>query len=114
MFELEGAVNACSKIERETRSPGAAGKEPARMPINKLTNLSTLTTDAASAYLEVAHGDELEAAMLLAVDRNVLAGFDGHPDEHEIHHALFLLRRAMGGAAPSFDALRVALRARAA
>jgi hypothetical protein len=84
------------------------------MRLPNLKNLAMLTMDEARAYLEVAHGDELEAAVLLALDRNVLAGAAEDPDEQEIHHALFLLRRAMGRDAPSFDTMRVALRARAA
>jgi hypothetical protein len=84
------------------------------MRLPKLTNLSMLTMDEARAYLDVSHGDELEAAVLLALDRNLLAGCEEDPDEQEIHHAMFLIRRALGRDAPSFDSLRVALRARAA
>jgi len=84
------------------------------MRLPTLTNLTMLSTEEARAYLEVARGDEVEAAVTLAIDRNLLAGYEENPDEQEIHHALFLLRRALGRSAPSFDALRVALRARAA
>jgi hypothetical protein len=58
----------------------------------------------------MAEGDELSAAFLLAQDRNHLAGEPGEPDEAEVHHALFLLRRARGLNAPSFDLMRVQLR----
>jgi hypothetical protein len=84
------------------------------MRLPNLQNLSMITLDEARSYLEAAHDDEIEAAVLLATDRNLLAGFEEEPDEQEIHHALFLLRRARGLEAPSFDALRVQLRNRAA
>lgn len=76
--------------------------------------LDALTLDEADAYLEFARGDELEAAYSLAVDRNRLDGSSSDPDEAEVHHALFLLCRARGRAAPSFDETRVRLRCRAA
>ena len=82
--------------------------------LTHLHNLSTVTLDEARGYLDAANDDELEAAVLLAADRNLLAGSDDEPDEQEIHHALFLLRKARGLEAPSFDTLRVALRKRAA
>jgi hypothetical protein len=81
---------------------------------NNLQNLSLISLETAHEYLEAANHDELEAAVLLATDRNLLAGFDEEPDEQEIHHALFLLRRVRGLEAPSFDALRIALRKRTA
>jgi hypothetical protein len=61
-------------------------------------------------YLDSAEGDELSAAFALAKDRNLLDGDMGDPDETEVHHALFLLRRARGLSAPSFDLMRVQLR----
>lgn len=84
------------------------------MQLPNIQNLSTLTPDEAREYLDAACNDEVEAAILLATERNLLAGFEEEPDEQEIHHALFLLRRALGREAPSFDTLRVALRKRAA
>jgi hypothetical protein len=36
------------------------------------------------------------------------------PDDAEVHHAMFLLRRARGLDAPSFDSMRVQLRRRVA
>ena len=95
-----------------TRHGGA--HEPERPMLSDLKHLST---EQARAYLKVAKNDEVAAALMLAHDRNALdeslSGLSGHaPDETEIHHALFLLRRALGMSAPSFDALRVALRGR--
>jgi hypothetical protein len=80
-----------------------------------LSDLKHLTSEQARAYLKAAKNDELVAAIALAHDRNVLdSSLNGrlarHADEMEVHHALFLLRRALGLPAPSFDALRVALR----
>jgi hypothetical protein len=69
-----------------------------------------VTLEEALAYLDTAEGDELSAAFALAKDRNLLDGDSGDPDEAEVHHALFLLRRARGLNAPSFDLMRVQLR----
>ena len=79
-----------------------------------ITSLEVLSLEQALAYLDTAEGDELEAAFSLAKDRNLLDGSDNEPDEAEVHHALFLLRRARGLAAPSFDLMRVQLRERVA
>jgi hypothetical protein len=82
-----------------------------------IRSLDALTHDEARAYIEYASGDELEAAFLLATDRNRLDGApsDGiEPDDAEVHHALFLLCRARGSTAPSFDEMRVELRRRVA
>jgi hypothetical protein len=79
-----------------------------------LTSLENLTLEEALAYLDSAEGDELLAATSLAKDRNVLDGGRGEPDEAEVHHALFLLRRARGLNAPSFDLMRVQLKRRVA
>ncbi len=79
-----------------------------------LTDLKSFTPEQARAYMKAAKGDELAAAIALAHDRNALDGSNAAPDDAEVHHALFLLRRAQGLPAPSFDALRVALRQRAA
>jgi hypothetical protein len=88
-----------------------------------LSDLKHFTPEQARAYLKAAGNDELAAAIAFAYDRNVLdsnlsehkgRAHDATPDDTEVHHALFLLRRALGLPAPSFDALRVALRQRAA
>ncbi len=79
-----------------------------------LSDLKSFTPEQARAYLAHSRGDELAAALVLAHDRNVLDGGSAPPDDTEVHHALFLLRRALGLPAPSFDSLRVALRQRAA
>jgi hypothetical protein len=75
-----------------------------------ITSLDSVTLEEALAYLDSAEGDELSAAFTLAKDRSVLDGGTGEPDEAEVHHALFLLRRARGLDAPSFDLMRVQLR----
>ena len=59
-----------------------------------ITSLEHVSLDEALAYLDTAEGDELEAATALARDRNHLDGSMTEPDEAEVHHALFLLRRA--------------------
>ena len=76
----------------------------------KLRSLTTVTVDEARVYLETSCGDEIVAAIAVAIDRNVLAGTDGQPDDQDVHHALFLLRRAQGLGAPSFDDVRAALK----
>jgi len=75
-----------------------------------ISSVETLTLDEALSYLDLAMGDELAAAYELARDRNLLDGGTAEPDETEVHHALFMLRRARGLAAPSFDSMRVQLR----
>src|SRR5687767_15637290 len=75
-----------------------------------ITSLESLSLEQALSYLDEAEGDELSAAFSLARDRNLLDGGAGEPDEAEVHHALFLLRRARGLDAPSFDLMRVQLR----
>jgi hypothetical protein len=75
-----------------------------------INSLDELTLGQALAYLDSAEGDELSAAYSLAKDRNLLDGDTDEPDETEVHHALFLLRRARGLNAPSFDLMRVQLR----
>ena len=75
-----------------------------------IQSLVTVTASEARSYLDAHGNDELRTAVQLARDRIVLAGGHDEPDEVEIHQALFLLRRARGLAAPSFDAMRVALR----
>ena len=68
-----------------------------------LQSLNSLSVDEANAYLEEACGDEYTAAYQLAMDRNLLDGATTDPDDTEVHHALFLLRRVRGAEAPSFD-----------
>ena len=75
-----------------------------------IRSLESITLEEALAYLDTAEGDELSAAYSLARDRNLLDGDGSEPDEAEVHHALFLLRRARGLNAPSFDLMRVQLR----
>ena len=79
-----------------------------------ITSLESLSLEEALVYLDSAEGDELEAAYALAKDRNQLDGSRNEPDDAEVHHALFLLRRARGLTAPSFDLMRVQLRQRVA
>ena len=74
--------------------------------------LETVSPEEARAYIDAAGGDELEAAVALAIDRNELDGSTNYPDDAEVHHAYFLLRRAQGLEAPSFDAMRVQLKKR--
>lgn len=75
-----------------------------------IASLESVSLDEALTYLESSDGDELVAAFALAKDRNVLEGNAAEPDDAEVHHALFLLRRARGLSAPSFDLMRVQLR----
>ncbi len=77
-------------------------------------SLETVSLEEALGYLDSAEGDELAAATALARDRNHLDGSDKEPDDAEVHHALFLLRRARGLTAPSFDLMRIQLRQRVA
>jgi hypothetical protein len=79
-----------------------------------VTSLDTVTLEEALSYLDAANGDELGAAFTLAQDRNRLDGSAAAPDDTEVHHALFLLRRVRGLDAPSFDLMRIQLRRRAA
>src|SRR5579872_4316988 len=87
-----------------TRRHHGSAQEPERPMLSDLKHLSA---EQARAYLKVAKNDELAAALALAHDRNALdrslSGSTRHhaPDETEIHHALFLLRRALGMPAPS-------------
>jgi hypothetical protein len=88
------------------------GTEMKRKP--SIKSLDTVSLEEATAYLDHARGDELNAAYALACDRNRLDGSIAPPDEAEVHHALFLLCRARGRHAPSFDTMRVELRRRVA
>jgi len=74
------------------------------------SSIESVSLEEALAYLDSADGDELVAAYSLAKDRNLLEGSSSEPDDAEVHHALFLLRRARGLNAPSFDLMRVQLR----
>ena len=80
----------------------------------RVGTLSTVTLEEALAYLDYAEGDELRAALELAQDRNLLDGCDPHPDHADVHHALFMLRKARGLAPPSFDQTRSQLLRKAA
>jgi hypothetical protein len=107
-------------------SPGSEGSHPAsagnatrnegvgmkRKP--SIKSLETVSSEEASAYLENSGGDELGAAHAIALDRARLDGSHVPPDDAEVHHALFLLCRACGKRAPSFDEMRVELRRRLA
>jgi hypothetical protein len=79
-----------------------------------IKSLTTVTLEEAQSYLDHHGGDELGAALTLAHDRNRLDGSSAAPDDAEVHHALFLLRRAQGLEVPSFDEMRVQLRRRVA
>jgi hypothetical protein len=79
-----------------------------------IASLESVSLEEALAYLDSAEGDELAAAYALAKDRNILDHSDADPDDAEVHHALFLLRRARGLNAPSFDLMRVQLKSRVA
>jgi hypothetical protein len=79
-----------------------------------IRSLETVSLEEALAYLDAADGDELGAAFALATDRNQLDGSSEAPDDAEVHHALFLLRKARGLDAPSFDLMRVQLKRRVA
>jgi hypothetical protein len=80
----------------------------------RIASLDSVSLEEARAYLDTAEGDELAAAYALAKDRNTLDNSSQEPDEAEVHHALFLLRRARGLNAPSFDLMRVQLKRRVA
>ena len=79
-----------------------------------IKSLEMVTLEESLAYLDAADGDELSAAFALATHRNELSGSAEAPDDAEVHHALFLLRKARGLDAPSFDLMRVQLKRRAA
>jgi len=86
----------------------ASSRDHAGTPTIK--SLESVSLEEALTYLDTAEGDELSAAFALAKDRNLFSGDKDEPDEAEVHHALFLLRRARGLNAPSFDLMRVQLR----
>ena len=90
--------SARESLARHSQSVLDTGEEEKTMQRPMLSDLTSFTPELARAYMKAAKGDELAAP----------------PDDAEVHHALFLLRRAQGLPAPSFDDLRVALRQRAA
>jgi hypothetical protein len=79
-----------------------------------IKSLDHVSLDEALAYLDASNGDELGAAFALATHRNEMDGSAEAPDDAEVHHALFLLRKARGLDAPSFDLMRVQLKRRVA
>ena len=97
-------------LQSRPRKDAADKPTSAGLGTRNITSLEPLTLEQALAYLDTAEGDELSAAFALAKDRSLLDGGTGEPDEAEVHHALFLLRRARGLEAPSFDLMRVQLR----
>jgi hypothetical protein len=107
------ARNSAKGQERAAGQPRS--EEPSGMKRQpSIRSLETVSIEEATAYLEHARGDELDAASALAWDRNRLDGSNAAPDDAEVHHALFLLRRARGQLPPSFDEMRVELRRRVA
>ena len=79
-----------------------------------IKSLEHVSLEEALAYLDASEGDELGAAFALATHRNELGGSPEAPDDAEVHHALFLLRKARGLDAPSFDLMRIQLKRRVA
>jgi hypothetical protein len=100
--------DGCPGDVHSNRLNDVSQREKQMTPI--IASLDSVTLEEALAYLESAEGDELVAAYSLAKDRNLLEGNKTDPDDAEVHHALFLLRRARGLNAPSFDLMRVQLR----
>lgn len=110
-----GVTLACFRLNQvlgptHGSGPSLRGEWMAKDPA--IRSLTTVSLEEALPYLDAADGDELTAAYSLARDRNRLDGSTTPPDDTEIHHALFLLRRARGLDAPSFDLMRVQLRRR--
>ncbi len=97
-----------AKPERAGHEPRNEGAGMKRKP--SIKSLETVSLDEALAYLDHSGGDELNAAYAIALDRARLDGSHSLPDDAEVHHALFLLSRARGKLAPSFDEMRVELR----
>jgi hypothetical protein len=79
-----------------------------------IKSLDRVSLEEALTYLDASDGDELGAAFALATHRNELGGSSEAPDDAEVHHALFLLRKARGLDAPSFDLMRIQLKRRVA
>jgi hypothetical protein len=97
------------RFSNDTRNEGAGMK---RKP--SIKSLDTVSVEEATAYLEHCAGDELNAAYAIALERARLDGSRALPDDAEVHQALFLLCRALGKHATSFDEMRVELRRRLA
>jgi hypothetical protein len=79
-----------------------------------IDSLAPPSLSQALAYVDQAGGDEIAAAFALAIDRNILDDSLEMPDSADVHHALFMLRKARGLASPSFDLLCWQLKRRAA
>ena len=77
-----------------------------------IRDVDSLSETEALQYLAACDGDEVSAATRLAADRCKLARVASPPDEADVHHAMFLLRKARGLPSQSFDNLRIELRAR--
>ena len=107
------ATNAVYAVRSKTSSDAVTPPHE-RTDTPMISSLSTVSLAEANAYLKHAGGDEIAAAYELARHRNVLDGAKNPPDDTEVHHALFLLRKAFGRSAPSFDEMRVELRRRVA
>jgi hypothetical protein len=105
---LPGVAFALLKICTDRSQRGDWMRTPA------IKSLDCVSLEEALAYLDAAEGDELSAAFALATHRNELDGSAQAPDDAEVHHALFLLRKARGLDAPSFDLMRVQLKRRVA
>lgn len=113
VFPLIRADRARARqVPPSSKGRGERGTCMKRKP--SIRSLETVSLEEARAYLEYAAGDEIDAAFALATDRNRLDGSQSVPDDAEVHHALFLLCRARGKDAPSFDDVRVELRRRVA
>jgi hypothetical protein len=97
------------RISHATRNEGAGMKKKP-----SIKSLDTVSVEEANAYLEHSSGDELNAAYAIALERARLDGSRSLPDDAEVHQALFLLCRALGKRASSFDEMRVELRRRLA
>ena len=72
---------------------------------------SFFSATEAMGYMDRANGDELDAALTVARERSAEVGSES--DLIDVHHALFIIRRALGESAPSYDEMRVRLRERA-
>jgi hypothetical protein len=116
VYPLVGCGRVAGAGRRGAETSGTGSGEGAGCMKGRPTikSLETVSPEEAVAYLEHAGGDELEAAYVLARDRNHLDGSNAAPDDEEVHHALFLLCRARGRNPPSFDQMRVELRRRVA
>jgi len=110
-WSVQGYLNEVSSSEAVFRVSHQRGK---RMTTPTIVSLDKVTLKEALAYIDAADGDEIIAAFELATDRNRLDGSSAVPDDAEVHHALFLLRKARGLEAPSFDSMRIQLRERLA